>query len=942
MVTSFVFCIPDKPSSPGFPDSNRPRGPGPSPGPRGPDPQVREGDKGRGYPPVRPSAPVDVLRPGGPVRDIRSPHEIYRGDPRDYDPRDPLAQDQRRRPPPHQGIATPPPAHSHHQRPRNVEMIPGRMDNMRGMGSTPEMPITRDLPRPESEPRDHPGSLHTDRSQPTPPALRPSHYPSHTPDRGGQPGSRPHTPKAAIGQPPPLVKDVRFPPRPEKPGIPMHSPPGGSIIRGTPVGSQQLPPRGSISFGMPRYSAPSVTTSHPTRLPGSISKGTPPTVNTTYDGSSSRIAPPLPEDAGAVAAAAAAAGLTRLGDLPFDPALLNPALLQNVHGLRMPFDPATLEMIRRMVPAVSGSQGVMYPRLPFPPVSGLELGSVNNRSTLQDDFVTARMMQQQDTQRRSQDDQRPQPSPRDPPPRDYPGPPYTSQPMFLPHHPPQLPNPTHTSAGGRALTPPRPVEPAASPRVVPQPSPTHHDPRRAHSPAHLKSPHGVQSSVIVERGRDYPSPSHRDLEMEKKRHMEQLSRDKDLSDPGRGQRDRGSAPPMSHLPPSSQAWVPSPSPGAARGDRRDPGQPPERAGPMGPGNTLTAASLIDAIIAHQISRVSDKQDGSSGGGTPSPAQTHPGQTGPPPPSHNGPPYSSQSGFPPPHAARHHNPPQPPGRASPSPHGGSNRTLPPGPPHPGNSPHKPSQGANPSLHPTGHPSHSPHPGPSPHGVPSSHGGPSPHSHSGPSPHPHGGPSPHLSQSTQSYASQSPHAPPPHASRSPHRPPPPSQPSRGSPYQLPYPGRVPYSLLPTTNQPPPHPQSSPVIRDTPTSLAPDPHPSHYKPQQKVMNMYEAERAAKEEEKSKLSLTSPAILAPASSSADPERSVGSSPSSDISGKSATSGNNLEQAVSSGGGAGTRTITLGEHIDAIIIQDYNKGRSKSGGTPDSGKYWGRLLKKS
>ena len=141
--------------------------------------------------------------------------------------------------------------------------------------------------------------------------------------------------------------------------------------------------------------------------------------------------------------------------------------------------------------------------------------------------------------------------------------------------------------------------------------------------------------------------------------------------------------------------------------------------------------------------------------------------------------------------------------------------------------------------------------------------------------------------------------------------PQLPQHPSQYISPHHSHQPHGHHPTANSRPDTTKGRPEQRSPP-----------YKPH-KAISRYEADIAASYRNEQQMPQREPTNIVPnhqggpVSSSADVERSQGGSPSSDRSNKSTASA----QSSSS-----SRAITLGEHIDAIIIQDYTrKGHSGS-----------------
>ena len=319
----------------------------------------------------------------------RSPADASRGDPREFDPRDPRYE---RRP--HEEVIrkarSPPPAHSHHHR-REDQGRDLRLDPHRGM-----------------EPRDRSPLGYAgghERSQPTPPTIRAtaSPYGIGQGDKQGQ-GSRGPlggVPKT-IGQPPPLIHSNKEGhhkgPGKEVMASMLHSGPphpGGSITQGTPVqpgsSGSSMPPRpgvtGSISKGTPRYDHGQRQATPPqSRVDGgSITKGTP----ITYEGAGRGI--PVSHE----------------GAIPRMPGVIE-AVRANPHiqmypEMRMPiqhmYTPALQDIYRHQRAAFY--PGNMIPQRQYQP----EPHSLSSRATLMDDFRTAQQMQQHtDSLRRAQQD----------------------------------------------------------------------------------------------------------------------------------------------------------------------------------------------------------------------------------------------------------------------------------------------------------------------------------------------------------------------------------------------------------------------------------------------------------------------------------------------------------------------------------------------------------
>ena len=335
-------------------------------------------------------------------RRVKEGPENYRGDPRDYDPRDPRFQEGHRKmkdnlirrgvsPPP-----APPPAHSNHPKQHADTNALYQLAE----AATGQHPV--EVHRPHSEPRSR-SPYFIDRSQATPPALHPS-SPYGYPAGAEHPvfSQRSQVPKSTIGQPPPLitVKDTKPPgisqkdKQPAGAGVmPAHA--GGSITQGTPLNQPAIsqPPctrTGSISMGTPRYDAQQsrqMTPPH-SRGEGSITKGMP-----VYEGGPDHRTPVTLDS-----------GVLRM------PVMLDPAALsrgavvytEQAPGIRMPviYTPAELEIYQR-----SGMPGFM-PGIPFPG----NFDPSSTTATLMDDFMTAKMMQHEE-KRRSQPEAD-QPSPR--------------------------------------------------------------------------------------------------------------------------------------------------------------------------------------------------------------------------------------------------------------------------------------------------------------------------------------------------------------------------------------------------------------------------------------------------------------------------------------------------------------------------------------------------
>ena len=331
-------------------------------------------------------------------RRVKEGPENYRGDPRDYDPRDPRFQEGHRKikdnvvrrgtsPPP-----APPPAHSNHPKQHADTNALYQLAE----AATGQHPV--EVHRPHSEPRSR-SPYFTDRSQATPPALHPS-SPYGYPPGAEHPvfSQRSQVPKSTIGQPPPLITVRDTKPlaisQKDKPSsgsmvMPAHA--GGSITQGTPLNQPAIsqPPStrtGSISMGTPRYDAQQnrqMTPPH-TRGDGSITKGMP----VIYEGGAGHGTPVTLDS-----------GVLRMPVMLDPAALRRGAVVYTEQGMPVICTPADLELYRR-----SGISGFM-PGIPFP-------GSFDHSSTtatLMDDFMTAKMMQHEEKRRAQPDAEQPSP-----------------------------------------------------------------------------------------------------------------------------------------------------------------------------------------------------------------------------------------------------------------------------------------------------------------------------------------------------------------------------------------------------------------------------------------------------------------------------------------------------------------------------------------------------
>ncbi|XP_064619549.1 protein PRRC2A-like isoform X2 [Lineus longissimus] len=457
----------------------------------------------------------------------RSPHG-YKGDPRDFEPRDARPFEPYMRPgvveDTPKRLGAPPPAHSHH--------YSASGEPMRDSGPPPPpVPPHRDHPRdqyrqyPDQRDKSPSAAQYQDRNQATstPPALRQSAPRSSSPyaaagqDRQGHnhgPGQRMnvHPNRTAIPPPPPLINSKTSP----KMGLKeqklspliQQQPPPGSITQGTPVSGHPPPSsmpsaptsrfEGSISMGTPRYEGLLRQATPPqSRAEGSITRGTP------------------VEGAGRGVPVTYEAGIPRMPGV-YD--AMSRGMPYN--GIRMPmvYDSRAIEQMylaRRMSPSSSGYayQGMQYqPQYP----EGSAYSS--SRATLMDDFMTAQQMQAQDIQRRAAaQDKEQHLSPRGPVgreavPKGYPpammealihpnvshlaGVPYgalaTHQGMLYVPHPGQIPSPM-TDRGPRANNSPAPSpREAASPRGdvsgLSQSWPKSNVPGSTHSPGPSRAP----------------------------------------------------------------------------------------------------------------------------------------------------------------------------------------------------------------------------------------------------------------------------------------------------------------------------------------------------------------------------------------------------------------------------------------------------------------------
>ena len=438
----------------------------------------------------------------------RLKEEHYRGDPRDYDPLDPLFHETHRKikddigGPIMTNPLAPPPAHSNHPKQQHTD---NNALYQLAKAATEQHPL--EVHRPHSEPRSR-SPFYTDRLQETPPALHPSSPYAYPPGADRQIRQ---VPKSTIGQPPPLitVKDTKPPGISQKDktsvSIMMPAHPGGSITQGTPAISQ--PPStmtGSISMGTPRYDSQqnrqttpphsrgdgqgSITKGTPVMFEGGVGRGTPVTME------SGNPRPQMMLDPATVAA------LGRGAMIYTDPG-----------GVRMPLicNPADMEMMRRLPPN-------MFPGLTLPG----NFDHSSSAATLMDDFMTAKMMQQEAQRRIQPESEQPSPrqdtgNPRDP---TAAKPPYPPGMMGAPHVampypmaprivylPPQLAqgsvpqNERPAPMNSRDVTPPRASEPG------PPSSSWQHTPGQTsmHSP-HI--PSGSQQVRPQDRGHPTPPP----------------------------------------------------------------------------------------------------------------------------------------------------------------------------------------------------------------------------------------------------------------------------------------------------------------------------------------------------------------------------------------------------------------------------------------------------
>ncbi|CAH1800389.1 unnamed protein product [Owenia fusiformis] len=346
---------------------------------RGSDPHITEVRSipgyPTGYPPRTSPQPPPRDSRGGPntefspqdlTRRTIDKHATYKGDPREYDPRDPRAgevtnwrgMDDRQ---PRRDMTAPPPAHQH----GNVK------------------PQQRPLSAGFHDQRDKSPSAYLDRSQGTPP-IRHQVPPSSSPymsmpspvDRqqpGGPRGGL--APRVTLPTPPPLINTKTPVNVMDKISPSMNPPPTGSITHGTPVNHpSQLPQsryeKGSISQGIPRHDIIRQTTPPQSRPEtGSITQGTPVGID--------RSRPPISSSEGP-----------------------RPGLPMQMYDsrTRMMYDSRMMELYR-MNPnaAQSAAAGFFPPGVPFPQAEYRPEAAAaytnSSHAVLLGDFLTAQQMQ---------------------------------------------------------------------------------------------------------------------------------------------------------------------------------------------------------------------------------------------------------------------------------------------------------------------------------------------------------------------------------------------------------------------------------------------------------------------------------------------------------------------------------------------------------------------